>query len=87
MQTNDLKDRIPKFPLGKENVPTLLPRPGVPQVGKNFTFRQVIGILKNKTQPELIYESEPHRLYFLMCFVHQSSLQYTDVCYLNGPHG
>ena len=37
---------------------------GVPQVGKNFTFRQVIGILKNKTQPELIYESEPHRLYF-----------------------
>lgn len=68
VQTNDLKDRIPKFPLGKENVPTLLPRPGVPQVGKNFTFRQVIGILKNKTQPELIYESEPHRLYFLMCF-------------------
>lgn len=68
VETNDLKDRIPKFPLGKENVPTLLPRPGVPQVGKNFTFRQVIGILKNKTQPELIYESEPHRLYFLMCF-------------------
>ena len=28
VQTNDLKDRIPKFPLGKENVPTLLPRPG-----------------------------------------------------------
>ncbi|EMG47783.1 hypothetical protein SBY92_005072 [Candida maltosa Xu316] len=68
VQTNTLKDRIPKFPLGKENVPTLLPRPGVPQVGKNFTFRQVISILKNKTQPELIYESEPHRLYFLMCF-------------------
>ncbi|KAG7664030.1 uncharacterized protein J8A68_002468 [[Candida] subhashii] len=68
--TNTLQDRIPKFPLGKENVPTLLPRPGVPQVGKQFTFRQVINILKNKKQPELIYESEPHRLYFLMsvCF-------------------
>lgn len=67
-QTNELKDRIPKFPLGKENVPTLLPRPGVPRVGPNMTFRQVITILKNKTKPELIYESEPHRLYFLACF-------------------
>lgn len=67
-QTNELKDRIPKFLLGKENVPTLLPRPGVPRVGPNMTFRQVITILKNKTKPELIYESEPHRLYFLACF-------------------
>lgn len=68
VQTNTAKDRVPKFPLGKENVPTLLPRPGVPQVGKHYTFKQVINILKNKKQPELIYESEPHRLYFLMCF-------------------
>ena len=67
-QTNTLKDRVPKFPLGKENVPTLLPRPGVPQVGKKYTFKQVIKILQNKKQPELIYESEPHRLYFLLCF-------------------
>lgn len=66
-QTNDLKDRIPKFPLGKENVPTLLPRPGVPRVGPNMSFRRVITILKNKTKPELLYEAEPHRLYFLIC--------------------
>lgn len=67
-QTNELKDRIPMFPLAKENVPTLLPRPGVPRVGPNMSFRQVIQILKNKTKPELIYEAEPHRLYFLACF-------------------
>lgn len=67
-QTNELKDRIPKFPLTKENVPTLLPRPGVPRVGPNMSFRQVVQILKRKTQPELIYEAEPHRLYFLACF-------------------
>lgn len=69
-----LQDRVPKFPLGKENVPTLLPRPGVPQVGKNLSFRQVINILKNKTNPELIYESEPHRLYFLMSFCFGATL-------------
>lgn len=62
------KQRMPKFPLGKENVPTLLPRPGVPQVGPNMTFRQVLQILKRKKEPELIYEAEPHRLYFLACF-------------------
>lgn len=67
-QKNDLKSRIPKFPLGKEAVPTLLPRPGVPQVGPKYSFRQVIQILKNKQKPELIYESEPHRLYFLASF-------------------
>lgn len=68
LQTNKLSDRVPRFPLIKEVVPTLLPRPGVPQVGKDYTFRQVIQILQNKTAPELIYESEPHRLYFLACF-------------------
>lgn len=68
VQTNTLKDRVPMFPLGKENVPTLIPRPGVPRVGPQYTFRQVVDILKNKKQPELIYESEPHRLYFLTCF-------------------
>lgn len=68
VQKDSIKERVPKFPLAKESVPTLLPRPGVPQVGKDYTFRQVIRILKNKVKPELIYESEPHRLYFLMCF-------------------
>lgn len=67
VQTNELRDRIPKFPLGKESVPTLLPRPGVPRVGPNMTFRQVIKILKGKKQPEIIYEAEPHRLYFFAC--------------------
>lgn len=68
VQTNDLKDRVPKFPFSKEVVPTLLPRPGVPRVGPDMPFRRVIQILKRKTAPELIYESEPHRLYFLACF-------------------
>ncbi|CUM64528.1 uncharacterized protein PRCAT00002133001 [Priceomyces carsonii] len=67
-QDNELRSRIPKFPLAKENVPTLLPRPGVPQVSSKLPFRQVIEILKNKKKPELIYEAEPHRLYFLACF-------------------
>lgn len=68
VQTNEIKDRIPMFPLGKEAVSTLLPRPGVPRVGKQYKFLQVVQILKNKKAPELIYESEPHRLYFLVCF-------------------
>lgn len=67
-QKDDLKSRIPMFPLAKEVVTTLLPRPGVPRVGKQYKFSQVIEILKNKKQPELIYESEPHRLYFLASF-------------------
>lgn len=66
-QTNSLKDRIPKFPLTKEIVPTLLPRPGVPQVGPQMPFSRVVQILKNKRLPELIYEAEPHRLYFFGC--------------------
>lgn len=70
IQKNDLKSRVPKFPLVKEIVPTLLPRPGVPQVGDQYSFKQVLNILKRKTKPELIYEAEPHRLYFLasICF-------------------
>lgn len=56
------------FPLAKENVPTLLPRPGVPRVGPKMPFSRVVQILKSKVEPELIYESEPHRLYFLGCF-------------------
>lgn len=67
VQPNDWKSRVPKFPLAKEVVPTLLPRPGVPQVSATLSFRQVLNILKNKTKPELIYEAEPHRLYFFAC--------------------
>ncbi|CAH2353255.1 hypothetical protein CLIB1423_10S00804 [[Candida] railenensis] len=70
VQKNDLGSRVPRFPLTKEIVPTLLPRPGVPQVGPKTSFKQVLEILKRKTKPELIYEAEPHRLYFLssICF-------------------
>lgn len=70
VQKNEISDRVPKFPLAKEIVPTLLPRPGVPQVGDKYSFKQVLEILKRKTKPELIYEAEPHRLYFLssICF-------------------
>lgn len=67
-QTNTVRDRVPMFPLAKENVPTLLPRPGVPRVGPKMLFSRVVQILKSKVNPELIYESEPHRLYFLGCF-------------------
>ncbi|KAM9896502.1 hypothetical protein OXX69_010623 [Metschnikowia pulcherrima] len=67
-QTNTVRDRMPMFPLAKENVPTLLPRPGVPRVGPKMPFSRVVQILKSKTVPELIYESEPHRLYFLGSF-------------------
>ncbi|CDK24934.1 unnamed protein product [Kuraishia capsulata CBS 1993] len=62
--TNDLKGRIPQFPLGKENVPTLLPRPGVPQPGRDMPLKRMIKILKSKTEPELIYDAEPHKLWF-----------------------
>lgn len=64
-QTNELIDRIPKFPLAKDAVPTLLPRPGVPKVGSNLSI--MAKTLKAKQEPELIYESESHRLYFMFC--------------------
>lgn len=71
VQHNTLRDRIPSFPLQKETVPTLLPRPGVPQIGNapgQVSFKKALTILKHKKAPELIYESEPHRLYFVASF-------------------
>ncbi|ODV96845.1 hypothetical protein PACTADRAFT_48653 [Pachysolen tannophilus NRRL Y-2460] len=65
--TNDLKDRLPTFPLSKEGLPTLLPKPGVPIPGPNMPLSKMIQILKNKKNPELIYEAESHRLYFIIC--------------------
>ncbi len=67
LSSNTLTSRIPKFPLSKENIPTILPRPNVPRVGPHLTFSKLINILQTKTEPEVIYESEPHRLYFLIC--------------------
>ncbi|ODQ78380.1 hypothetical protein BABINDRAFT_29196, partial [Babjeviella inositovora NRRL Y-12698] len=67
-QQNSLASRLPKFPLGKETIPTLLPKPGVPQLGPNCSFADAIKILKTLKHEELIYEAEPHRLYFIACF-------------------
>lgn len=64
-QTNTISDRIPRFPFTKDTVPTLIPRPNVPKAGSNlFKMAQT---LKTKEAPELIYESESHRLYFVFC--------------------
>lgn len=67
LQTS-LASRIPSFPLSKELVPTLLPRAGVPQLSALFSFADALRTLKTSTQEELIYEAEPHRLYFIACF-------------------
>lgn len=66
-QTNNWQDRIPSFPFSKELSPTLLPRPGVPVPGPEMPLQKMIDILKSKQEPELIYEAEPHRLYFVFC--------------------
>lgn len=64
-QTNTIADRIPKFPLKREAIPSLIPRPDVPKPGSNLT--KMVQILHHKEAPELIYEAESHRLYFLFC--------------------
>lgn len=63
-QSNSLMSRLPSFPL--RNNATLLPKPGVP-TSATHSLRSMLEILNNKKAPELIYESEPHKLYFLCC--------------------
>lgn len=63
-QSNSIMERLPTFPL--RNNSTLLPKPGVP-TSTTHSLRSMLEILNNKRQPELIYEAEPHRLYFLFC--------------------
>jgi len=63
-QSNSLLSRLPTFPL--KNTSTLLPKPGVP-MGSTHTLRSMLEILHGKKEPELIYEAESHKLYFLFC--------------------
>lgn len=67
-RSNSLRSRIPSFPLGKEAQPTIIPKPDTPVVGPRLSFPEMMLILKNKKEPELMYEAEPHRLYFVICF-------------------
>ncbi|GMM35435.1 hypothetical protein DASC09_027600 [Saccharomycopsis crataegensis] len=64
-QTNTVSSRIPKFPFSKDAVPVLIPRPGVPNPGSSLM--SMAKKLKSSTEPELIYEAESHRLYFVFC--------------------
>ena len=67
-QENDLKSRFPaSLHFEKEAVPTLLPRPGVPAPNK-YPLARLYDALTKKTEPELIYEAEPHKLYFVFCY-------------------
>jgi hypothetical protein len=63
-QSNSLSSRLPKFPL--KNNSTLLPKPGVPTAA-DTPLRSMMEILSQKVTPELIYEAESHKLYFLTC--------------------
>lgn len=67
-QENDLKSRFPSsLKFEKEAIPTLLPRPGVPAPNK-YPLARLYDALTKKTEPELIYEAEPHKLYFVFCY-------------------
>ncbi|VEU22963.1 DEKNAAC104196 [Brettanomyces naardenensis] len=67
-QTNSIQDRFPSsWHFEQEAVPTLLPRPGVPEPNK-LALAKMYQLLKLKKEPELIYEAEPHKLYFVFCY-------------------
>lgn len=67
-QENDMKSRFPSsLHFEKEAVPTLLPRPGVPAPNK-YPLARLYDVLTKKSEPELIYEAEPHKLYFVFCY-------------------
>lgn len=65
---NSLKNRLPKFPFGKEAQPTIIPKPNSPRVSKTLSFRKLMTILKNSKEPELLYMAESHRLWIVSCF-------------------
>lgn len=48
-------------------MPTLLPRPGVPEPNK-YPLAKLMNALEGKTEPELIYEAEPHKLWFVFSY-------------------
>lgn len=67
-QPNSLDARFPSsLKLEREAMPTLLPRPGVPEPNK-YPLAKLMNALEAKTEPELIYEAEPHRLWFVFCY-------------------
>ncbi|KAG0690089.1 hypothetical protein C6P40_003852 [Pichia californica] len=67
-QENNMDSRLPSsFNFEKEAIPTLLPRPGVPAPNK-YPLARLYDSLTKKTEPELIYEAEPHKLYFVFCY-------------------
>ncbi|KAK9460275.1 uncharacterized protein V1516DRAFT_625391 [Lipomyces oligophaga] len=66
-----LADRVvPQWPLSKESFPTLqLHLIRTPRVSKNLTFRQLMTLLEKSPVPEvLLYQAEPHRLLFIICY-------------------
>lgn len=68
VQTNSMADRFPSsWKFEQEAVPTLLPRPGVPEPNR-YPLARMYQSLKAKKEPELIYEAEPHKLYFVFCY-------------------
>lgn len=68
VQTNTWKDRFPSsWHFEREASPTLLPRPGVPPPNK-YPLAKMFQMLRMKKQPEIIYEAEPHKLYFVFCY-------------------
>ncbi|KAG7884383.1 hypothetical protein KL938_002255 [Ogataea parapolymorpha] len=67
-QTNNLSDRLPRsLKLEKEAMPSLLPHPNAPEPSK-YPLAKMFAQLKRAKEPELIYESENHRLYFVFCY-------------------
>lgn len=48
-------------------MPTLLPRPGVPEPNR-YPLAKLMHNLQSKTEPELIYEAEPHKLWFVFAY-------------------
>ncbi|KAK9456553.1 hypothetical protein V1511DRAFT_494654 [Dipodascopsis uninucleata] len=68
---DSLKDRVlPKWPLSKETYPTLqLHLIRTPRVSKHLSFRQLMQLLIKSKEPEvLLYQAEPHRLYFIVVY-------------------
>lgn len=67
-QENSMDARFPTtLKLEREAMPTLLPRPGVPEPNK-YPLAKLMNALESKTEPELIYEAEPHKLWFVFCY-------------------
>ncbi|CCH42379.1 putative membrane protein [Wickerhamomyces ciferrii] len=63
-QSNSIWSRIPTLPL--RNNSSLLPKPGVP-TSSTHSLRSMLEVLYSKREPELIYEAESHKLYFISC--------------------